>query len=95
MRIARIGFGFGLVLAGLAGAGLAAPMGGTGADAQAPLTPQLLSVTETMDRLGLVQGQALVLKAACCKRCKKGKACGDSCISKSKTCHVGPGCACD
>ena len=33
--------------------------------------------------------------AACCKVCKKGKACGDSCISKSKTCHKAPGCACD
>ena len=33
--------------------------------------------------------------AACCKKCKKGKACGDSCISKSKTCHKAPGCACD
>lgn len=31
----------------------------------------------------------------CCKICRKGKACGDSCISRSKTCHKGPGCACD
>jgi len=31
----------------------------------------------------------------CCKICKKGKACGDSCIAKSKTCTKGPGCACD
>lgn len=33
--------------------------------------------------------------AECCKVCRKGKACGDSCISKTKTCNVGPGCACD
>ena len=33
--------------------------------------------------------------AACCKTCRKGKACGDSCISKSKTCKKGVGCACD
>ena len=33
--------------------------------------------------------------AACCRVCTKGKACGDSCISKSKTCHKAPGCACD
>ena len=32
---------------------------------------------------------------ACCKTCKKGKACGDSCISRDKECHVGRGCACD
>ena len=30
----------------------------------------------------------------CCKRCSTGKPCGDSCISRSKTCNKGPGCAC-
>lgn len=30
----------------------------------------------------------------CCKYCKSGKPCGDSCISVSKTCRKGPGCAC-
>lgn len=33
--------------------------------------------------------------AACCKICRKGKACGDSCIAAEKTCHKGKGCACD
>lgn len=32
---------------------------------------------------------------SCCKICSKGKACGDSCISKTKTCHKTAGCACD
>jgi hypothetical protein len=32
---------------------------------------------------------------ACCKVCSVGKACGNSCISRDKTCHVGQGCACD
>jgi len=31
----------------------------------------------------------------CCKICTTGKACGDSCIARSKTCHKGVGCACD
>ena len=31
----------------------------------------------------------------CCRICTTGKACGDSCIARDKTCHVGPGCACD
>ncbi len=31
----------------------------------------------------------------CCKICTKGKACGDTCISKSYTCHQPPGCACN
>ncbi len=32
---------------------------------------------------------------SCCKVCRKGKACGDSCIAANKTCHKGKGCACD
>jgi len=32
---------------------------------------------------------------SCCKICREGKACGDSCISRDKTCNVGPGCACN
>lgn len=31
----------------------------------------------------------------CCKICTKGKACGDTCIPRDRTCHVGRGCACD
>jgi hypothetical protein len=32
---------------------------------------------------------------ACCKVCSVGKACGNTCISREKTCRVGQGCACD
>ncbi len=32
---------------------------------------------------------------ACCKVCSAGKACGNSCIARWKTCHKGVGCACD
>ena len=31
----------------------------------------------------------------CCKICKKGKACGNSCIRRSYTCRRPQGCACD
>lgn len=31
----------------------------------------------------------------CCRICSKGKACGDTCIARDRTCHVGPGCACN
>jgi hypothetical protein len=31
----------------------------------------------------------------CCRVCSAGKACGNSCIARSKTCHKGKGCACD
>lgn len=32
--------------------------------------------------------------SGCCKFCRTGKPCGDTCISRDKDCHVGPGCAC-
>lgn len=32
---------------------------------------------------------------SCCKICKKGKACGNSCISRSYNCTKSKGCACD
>jgi hypothetical protein len=31
----------------------------------------------------------------CCKVCTTGKACGNSCIARLKTCHKGKGCACN
>jgi hypothetical protein len=31
----------------------------------------------------------------CCKTCRKGKACGDTCISKTKACYKPEGCACN
>jgi hypothetical protein len=40
-------------------------------------------------------GEAVAAGYACCKVCRAGKACGDSCISRDKTCHKGKGCACD
>lgn len=30
----------------------------------------------------------------CCRTCRKGKPCGDSCISRKSTCRQPPGCAC-
>ncbi len=30
----------------------------------------------------------------CCMYCRTGKPCGNSCISRDKTCHQPPGCAC-
>ena len=42
-----------------------------------------------------LEAQPIMYSVECCKICKKGKACGDSCISKSYTCHKPKGCACD
>jgi hypothetical protein len=38
---------------------------------------------------------ACIPAAKCCKICDAGKACGNSCISRSKNCHKGRGCSCD
>lgn len=34
-------------------------------------------------------------EGACCRVCTRGKACGNSCISRSSRCRQPPGCACD
>lgn len=31
----------------------------------------------------------------CCRICRTGKACGNSCIARNKTCRKGRGCACN
>lgn len=38
---------------------------------------------------------AIAGTTACCKYCVKGKACGNTCISRRYTCRVGRGCACN
>ena len=40
-------------------------------------------------------GASCVPREQCCKVCSQGKACGNSCIRASYTCHKGVGCACD
>ncbi|MFO7566398.1 MAG: hypothetical protein R6X02_27395 [Enhygromyxa sp.] len=32
---------------------------------------------------------------ACCKTCRKGTACGDTCIARDRDCTEPKGCACD
>lgn len=34
-------------------------------------------------------------RRGCCKICSQGKACGDTCIAKTDTCHSATGCACN
>ncbi|MDK3020662.1 hypothetical protein [Pseudodonghicola flavimaris] len=60
----------------------------------APLAPVNAPATGFIGRIHELAAPPVVA-AACCKICKKGKACGNSCISKSKSCRVGPGCACN
>ncbi len=58
-------------------------------------SPDRASAADAWSRSEALKDGAKVWSAACCKVCRKGKACGDSCISKSYTCRKGPGCACD
>lgn len=56
-----------------------APVDTTAPDGDAPELPQ--------DDVCVGEG--------CCKVCKKGKACGDSCIAKTSRCNKTGGCACN
>ncbi|HXF96635.1 MAG TPA: ComEC/Rec2 family competence protein [Gemmatimonadales bacterium] len=40
-------------------------------------------------------GQTAAPGRACCRICTRGKACGNTCISRGYTCRQPPGCACD
>jgi hypothetical protein len=42
-----------------------------------------------------VPPKAAPAKPACCRICTTGKACGNSCISRTATCRQPPGCACN
>lgn len=58
--------------------------------------PAATSSPTPLERLlSIVDEQATVVADKCCKRCRKGKACGDSCISSQRTCTKGQGCACN
>lgn len=56
--------------------------------------PPGLTVAEALTLLQ-APDDAQITPASCCKRCSKGKACGDSCIARNKSCSKGAGCACD
>lgn len=60
---------------------------------------KLLAIVAALAVLVPVAGDAPLcgraLAGACCKTCKKGKACGDSCIAESSVCKRPPGCACN
>lgn len=43
----------------------------------------------------LASAAGCIPASKCCRICDKGKACGNSCISRSYTCHKGRGCACN
>ncbi|MER5171045.1 hypothetical protein [Thioclava sp. GXIMD2076] len=66
-----------------------------GAAQEASLPVPSAAAKTFLDRLEVFGGHKGEVYAACCKTCHAGKACGNSCISRSKQCHKGAGCACD
>lgn len=44
---------------------------------------------------GTAAVQPVCAQGGCCKICKAGKACGNTCIARDKRCTAGAGCACD
>jgi hypothetical protein len=71
----------------------------TSAETESQTADQFLRAAMAADlgRNEFAERVMLVNDAAqyCCKTCTSGKACGNTCISRDKTCRVGPGCACD
>ncbi len=74
----------------------------TAASAQTALCPLNTMFAQSHTQSRLLQSLGVTgsrlstpLAQSCCKICTVGKACGNTCISRDKTCHVGPGCACD
>jgi hypothetical protein len=88
-----------LIAAGLLVA-LAGALAMAGAPAQADEAPaapaqSTAPVLLSMADVGPALGTADETARQCCKICRKGKACGDSCINRAYTCHRPPGCACN
>ena len=74
----------------------ASPGSPGGVDAHAlTAIAEIMGVAPPGPEWSLMPGSAMIYDAACCKVCSKGKACGDSCISREKECHKGQGCACN
>ena len=55
-------------------------------------TPEVTQPTPSNDA---VRPPPTPRRRTCCRICRTGKACGNSCISRSYTCRRPPGCACN
>ena len=79
----------------------AAPLTAASQDTQPPTNDEIGGVLEQLGIAPRDEGDASQQSvdpqtpATCCKYCRKGKACGNSCIKISYTCNKPPGCACD
>lgn len=64
-------------------------------DGSARLLVEPIAAGSLLDSLQTVPAPSLLRQpGGCCKVCSAGKACGNACISRQKTCRRPPGCAC-
>ena len=64
--------------------------------AAAPMsTPRTHAPRMSTPRMSTPRWSAPARSGRCCRVCRRGYACGNSCISRSRRCHQPPGCACD
>ncbi|MCA9662365.1 MAG: hypothetical protein KC486_28755 [Myxococcales bacterium] len=61
------------------------------AASEAPLTPTSVDIAAPTEAASVDATPT----AACCRTCRKGKACGNTCIAADRRCEHPPGCACD
>ena len=64
-------------------------------DVPSPATDLALGHSAALSTLGSVARFPCVDRSQCCKVCNKGKACGNTCIARTTSCHIDRGCACD
>jgi hypothetical protein len=61
---------------------------------QSVANPSLSGVETLFQQIGRGESTTPTVSQACCKICRTGQPCGDTCISREKMCRVGAGCAC-
>jgi len=73
---------------------VAAIGGDRGVEPSSQFFDRVIASSSRFDPFSEVQQAERATARECCKVCKKGKPCGDTCIEKDDECHLPQGCAC-
>jgi hypothetical protein len=65
-----------------------------GVESSSRFIDRVIATSPRSNPFGETQQRERATARECCKVCKKGTPCGDTCIEKDDECHVPPGCAC-
>jgi len=84
-----------LLLLALSGAAYSDTPPGSTVDLYLPLFTRVYSHSALLSSVTSRGASHSPVALGCCTICSVGKDCGNTCISRDKACHVGPGCACD